>query len=127
MRSGFGGIVLALIAVVILAAIGTSIYRAGVAQGLAEAGRLPAPGVGAVPYPYYGPWYHGPFGFGFLFPLLFFFLIFALFRGLFWGRHWGGLNGWVSSRGPWKSEVPPPFEEWHRRAHESMREGGQKV
>ncbi len=109
------GIVLVLVAVVGAVAIGTNAYHAGIARGLEESGKLPAPGAGAPPYPYYGPhgyygpyWHHG-FGFGFLFPLLFLFLIFSLFRG----RHCGGRHG------SWKTAgVPPMFEEWHRRAHE---------
>jgi len=126
------GIVLVLVAVMGAVAIGTNAYRAGVARGLEESGKLAAPGAGAPPYPYYGPhwyygpsWHHGPFGFGFfgfLFPLLFFFLIFSLFRGLFWGRHWAGHHG------SWKTTgVPPMFEEWHRRAHEPTKDSPQKV
>lgn len=118
------GIVLVLVAVMGAVAIGTNAYRAGVARGLEESGKLPAPGAGAPPYPYYGPhwyygpfWHHGPFGFGFLFPLLFLFLIFSLFRR----RHWAGHHG------SWKTAgVPPMFEEWHRRAHEPQ-EPSQKV
>lgn len=116
-------IVLVLVAVGIAATIGTNAYQAGLARGLAESGRLPQPAPGTPPYMYYGPYWHGPFGFGFfgfLFPLLFFFLIFGLLRGLFWGRPWG----W---HGPWKYGPPQAFEEWHRRAHESMKEGGQKI
>lgn len=119
------GVVVVIIAVAVAVAVGTNAYQAGLARGLAESGKLPAPGTGGVPYFYYGPfWYHGPFGFGFfgfLFPLLFLFLIFGLFRGLFWGRPWAGHHG------PWKGDVPPRFEEWHRRAHESSQERGQKI
>jgi hypothetical protein len=109
---------LVLIALVVGAAVGTTAYRAGVMRGLAEAGRLPVPdpGTATLPYGYYGPfWAHGPWGFapwGFLFPLLFIGVLFVLLRGLFWGRGCGG-------HGPWSTEVPPRFEEWHRRAHES--------
>ena len=113
------GVALVLIALVVGAAIGTTAYRAGVVRGLADAGRLPTPDSGTAvvpPYGYYGPfWYHGPWGFapfGFLGPLLFFGVIFLLLRGLFWGRRCG-------SHGSWSREVPPRFEEWHRRAHES--------
>ncbi len=130
------GVVLVLVAIVAAAAIGTNAYRAGVARGLADSGKLPSPEAGGVPgpyYGYYGPYWHpGPFGFGFfgfLFPLLFLFLIFALFRGLFWGRRWAGSHGpWVAGpHGPSTGGVPPMFEEWHRRAHESMQERGQKA
>jgi hypothetical protein len=117
------GIVLVLVAVLGAVAIGTNAYHAGIARGLEEAARLPAPGgatSGAPPYVYYGPhWYYGPywhhgFGFGFLFPLLFLFLVFALFRG----HHYRS----------WKTAgVPPMFEEWHRRAHEATKDAPQKV
>jgi hypothetical protein len=113
------GVALVLIALVVGAAIGTTAYRAGVVRGVADAGRLPAPDPGtavAPPYPYYGPfWYHGPWAFapfGFLFPLLFIGLMFVLLRGLFWGRRCG-------AHGSWSTDIPPRFEEWHRRAHES--------
>jgi hypothetical protein len=113
------GIALVLIALIVGAAIATTAYRAGVVRGLADAGRLPTPDPGtalAPPYGYYAPfWYHGPWAFapwGFLFPLLFIGLMFVLLRGLFWGRRCGG-------HGSWSTDVPPRFEEWHRRAHES--------
>jgi hypothetical protein len=110
------GIVLVLVAVVGAVAIGTNAYHAGIARGLEESGKLPAPGAGAPGY--YGPYWHHGFGFGFLFPLLFLFLIFGLFRG----RHCGGRHG------SWKTAgVPPMFEEWHRRAHEAPKDSPQKV
>jgi len=112
------GIALVLIALVAGAVIGTTAYRAGVVRGFADAGRLPVPDPGSAVAPpaYYGPfWYHGPWAFGpwgFVFPLLFIWLMLALLRGLFWGRRCGG-------HGTWDRDVPPRFEEWHRRAHES--------
>ncbi len=98
--------------------VGVYVYNAGVAQGMADSGKLVAPAPGSVPYPYYGgPFFFRPWGFGFgflglLFPLLFFFLLFALLRGLWWGGRWGRY------RRHWEGDVPPMFEEWHRRAHE---------
>jgi hypothetical protein len=56
-------------------------------------------------------WYPGALTF--LFPLLGLFLILALVRGLFWR------GSWVGGSGSWKTGVPPVFEEWHRRAHQS--------
>jgi hypothetical protein len=116
-------VVLVLVALLTVAVAGTGIYRAGVARGLAESGRIAPPPPGTAPYPYYAPYWHpGPFGFGFfglLFPLLFLFLAFALLRGLFWGRRWPGPHSWRG--GP----VPPMFEEWHRRVHESAGGPGQ--
>ena len=95
-------VALVLIAVALAGVIGTTAYRAGLARGLAEAGHVP------------GPWvYHGLFWHpgGFLFPLLGLFLVLALVRGLFW-------RGWCG-RDAWRTGVPPAFEEWHRRAHQS--------
>ena len=94
-------------------------YHLGVAQGLAESGKLPAPGAGApLPYPYpYPYWPYGHFGFfGFglfrlLGPIFVILLVLALARGAFWR---GG--GWSCGHG---GGVPPRFEEWHRRVHEA--------
>lgn len=124
-------ILMALVLLAVLAGVGTMVYNAGVAQGLAASGEFSAqtqnqtpgePVQRVAPYPYYGygpfirPWGFGFFPFGFLFPLLFFFLFFWLIRGLFF-RGWGGPRayGWGGQH-----NVPPPFEEWHRRAHEGQ-------
>lgn len=112
-------VLLVLVAIGVAAAIGVNAYQAGLARGLADSGAVPQPAPGGPPYGYYGPYWHGPFGFGgfgFFGFLLFFFLIVALLKGLFW-RPWG----WHGRYGP------GTYEEWHRRAHESMKEGGQKV
>src|SRR5262245_53341975 len=91
------GVAMVLVAVILVGAIGTTAYRAGVMRGLADAGRLPAPGMG--PYggyyvPMWGPmWHHGPWGFGFfgfLFPLLGVVLLIGLMRSLVWGRWCAG-------------------------------------
>ena len=92
------------------AVLGVGAYNAGVAQGIAESGRLVGapPPVGTPVYVWPRPW-----GFGFFpfFPLLFLFLFFFVVRGMLWrGRRHGG----------WRYRyegVPPMFEEWHRRAH----------
>jgi hypothetical protein len=118
-------ILIGLVLIATIAVIATSVYQAGVARGLAEGANIPQPQTGTVPPPYYwGPYgYHAPFGFGFfgfLFPLLFIFLIFALLRSAFWAGRWGG-------HGSWRADIPSRFEEWHRRAHESMGEPGTKA
>jgi hypothetical protein len=99
-------VALVLVAVAVAGLIGTTAYRAGLARGLADGGNVPAPWL------YHGPfWYPGAFAF--LFPLLGLFLILTLMRGLFW-------RGWCAGgHGSWKGGVPPMFEEWHRRAHQS--------
>jgi hypothetical protein len=77
-------------------------------------------------------WGPGP-AFGFLrclIPLFFLFLLFAFFRLVFrpwgwrggwggpWGRgRWGHHGGPDGQGGPEGHNVPPMFEEWHRRAH----------
>ncbi|MEW5721042.1 MAG: hypothetical protein AB1817_20620, partial [Chloroflexota bacterium] len=90
----------------------------GVAQGLADSGKLVAPAVGAVPYPYFHrPFGFHTFGFGFLnclIPLLFFFLLFGLCRAFIWRGHW---SGWHHRHWDGK-DIPPMVEEWHRKMHE---------
>ena len=99
-------VALVLVAVAVAGLIGTSAYRAGLARGLADAGTV------AGPWLYHGPlWYPGAFSF--VFPLLGLFLVVALVRGLFWRGACG------SASASWKHGVPPAFEEWHRRAHQS--------
>jgi hypothetical protein len=94
-------------------------YRVGMAQGLAEAGKLPA---AAAPNAYYGPMWHPPFFFGGpLFGLLFFLLVLSALRRGAWGRHAYAAGGGCGSG------VPPRFEEWHRRAHESMADGAPRA
>ena len=92
-------------ALVLAAVVGGIAYNAGVAQGIAESGKvIAAPG---GPYPYMG-WYR-PWGFGFFFgPLFFIFFWFVILRGLFWR---GGGHGRRCGGG---------LDEWHRRAHERM-------
>jgi hypothetical protein len=126
------GILVVLLLVVGAVAVGGYAYQLGVAQGLANSGKLVAPqGDGVAPLMpfYYGaPYFYHPFGFGFgflgcLFPLLGFFLIFALIRALFWGAGWRGRRGWGGHGwggqdfGPGGEGVPPVFAEWHKRSH----------
>jgi hypothetical protein len=109
-----------LVLVIIAGAIGlgTYAYNAGIAQGLAQSGRIVAPDGGAAVVPYYAPYYHQPFGFGlggFLFSCLFLFLIVGLIRAIFFRRHWG----WHGHRGAWNGDFPPMAAEWHRKMHDT--------
>jgi hypothetical protein len=111
-----------LIALSILAGIGLGIYNAGVAQGIVEAGRIPAGA--AVPIGYgYGYGWGGGFGFlGLLFPIFFVFVIFAIIRGVSGhGRRWG--RGWDGGPGGYRGGYGEGREHWvadmHRRLHES--------
>jgi hypothetical protein len=99
--------------ILLAAMVGVGAYNLGVAQGLAQ--QAPAGAFGA----YGGPWRH-PFGFGWFFFPLFFFGWVVLLRALVWGGRggWRGGRGWARG-GP--HEVPPAFEEWHRRAHAADR------
>ncbi len=110
----------ALVLIVALGGLGVFVYNAGVAQGLAASGKLVVPEGGVAPYPYVaGPFWYRPWGFGFvgcLFPLAFIFLALVLLRGLFWRGH----AAWHGHHGHWDKDVPPMFEEWHRKAHESQ-------
>jgi len=123
----YGRIVLGVLIAVLLIAgaigIGAYAYNWGVAQGMADSGKLAAPAVGAVPYPYFHrPFGFHTFGFGFgflncLFPLLFFFLLFGLCRAFIGRGHWGW--GGMSHR-HWNGGVPPMVEEMHRKMHEQQ-------
>ena len=101
-------------------AIAVIAYNMGVSHGLAI-GAPAAGGQSGVPgAAVYGPYgWHHPWGFGFFpfAPVLFIFFWFFLLRGLFWGgfhrRRW-------YYPGPY--DVPPSFDEWHRRAHDRMSE-----
>jgi hypothetical protein len=106
------GLLLVLVLIALAVSIGVYAYNIGVAQGLTDSGKLTTP----YPYPFYGPFFVHPFGFGFLGflgPLFLFLIFFALLRGLFWGRHWGRYPG------RWGDQVPPAVEEWHRKMHET--------
>jgi hypothetical protein len=127
----------AIVAVAIVAAIaiGATAYQVGVSHGIAlqplptsAPGASGAPGAAQVvsppaPYPYYAYHYYGPWRFGFFGPLLTIVLFVFLFRMLAW---WGfGGWGWRRHYWPYDPELGPSrFDEWHRRAHERMREGG---
>ena len=119
------GVLLVLAVAAGVAGVTAYSYNLGLAQGVAQGGKVPAPGPGVGPYPGYpypmypyGYPFHGPFGFGFgffgfLWTVLLIILVFALVRRVFWrGYGWGG-------RGHCGGGAPPWFEEWHRRAHES--------
>jgi hypothetical protein len=124
---------LGLLFVGILVGVGTGIYQAGIAQGIVEAGRIPAEGVVPVAGYGYGYGFHG-FGFlGLLFPILFLFLIFGLLRAAFgrgrgWGPGWGGHGYWGKGYGPgfggpggpeaWREERDRQISDLHRRLHE---------
>lgn len=111
------------ISVLVLAgasAIGIGAYNAGVAQGIAESGRLIAAPPVATPYVYVWPRLWG-FGFFPFFPLLFFFLFFFVVRGLLWRGRWHG--GWRYGY----DGVPRAFEEWHNRAHARTSDPGSRT
>jgi hypothetical protein len=114
----FLSMVLVLVIIAGAIGLGTYAYNAGIAQGLAQSGKVVVPDGGAVPYPYYGPFAYHPFGFGFggfLFSCFFLFLIVGLIRAIFFRRHWG----WHGRRGMWNDDVPPMAAEWHRKMHET--------
>jgi hypothetical protein len=110
------GVVAGLLLVAVLAAMamGSYGYKVGLAQGLADAG---APPVHAYAHHWHGPFFFG----GPLVGLLFFLLLLSAVRGAWGGRRWAHAYGHCESR------VPPPFEEWHRRAHESMEKDAPQV
>ena len=109
-RQLFRALAIGTLIIAAAAAIGIGAYNAGVAQGIAESGRLIAAPQPGPPYVYVWP---RPWGFGFFpfFPILFFLFFFFVVRGLLWTGRWHG--GWRYRY----DGVPPAFEEWHRRAH----------
>jgi hypothetical protein len=103
-----------LAAAILATLVGVLAYNAGVTHGLAQTGQAGG-GPGAFgPYGPYG-WYR-PGGFGFFFPFLFLGLWFLVLRALFWGGPWGRYRCY----GGGFHDLPPTFDEWHRRAHERM-------
>ena len=115
-------IVSGVVLVAVIAAIGFFAFLTGVAQGSPITIEAPSGEGMPMPYPHYGYGYgmrgHHPFGFGFgcLIPLVgVFLLVLALksFRVMMWGPRWGwgGRHGWG------EGNVPPMFDEWHKKAH----------
>jgi len=105
----FRGVAIGVLIMAAAAAIGIGAYNAGVAQGIAESGRLIAAPPAGTPYVFVAP---RPWGFGFFpfFPILVLLLFLFVVRGMVWRLR----------RERWRFRhdgVPPAFEEWHRRAH----------
>jgi hypothetical protein len=79
-------------------------------------------GVGPVPM-HWGMWGFAPLAALVGVFWLFFWLL--LIRGLFWGppgwRRWGRRGGYYAGR---LEDLPADFDDWHRRAHERMNQGG---
>jgi hypothetical protein len=135
-RNGFAfRLIGAVLLLALIAAGGYMVYRAGMAQGIAQAPEVAkaisqagANGQPAPVVPMYGYGYGYPYGFGFprffgFFPfgicgsILFIFLFFGLLRMVFfrpWRRGWGHYGPWSKD---WEGGVPPMFGEWHKRAH----------
>ena len=121
-------IVATLVMVAAIAAGAFFAFNAGVAKGSPITIDAPEGQVAPAPYPYFGHGYgmpfHRPFGFGFgcfgiLFTLFFFVLAMKAFRFMAWGPRFGHH---MHGHGPWRhgmdgKNVPPFFEEWHKRAH----------
>jgi hypothetical protein len=118
----WAGIVVTLL---LVAAAGFFAYNAGLhngmAQGIAQSGKLAAPMAGAPPYPYppvYPYWgWHRPWSPGFVLIPVFFVLWIVAARGLFWRRRFGFPYGGYGGPGD-------RLDEWHRRAHERWNDSG---
>jgi hypothetical protein len=93
-------------------------YNAGVANGLAQAGGTAAAAPAFAPHVFFGPLLFFGF-FGFLLKLLFIGFLIRLALGFFWHGRGGPWGGRRFGRGFGDHGVPPRFEEWHRRSHES--------
>ena len=109
-RFGLAHWTVVLIAVAFAVGIGVVGYQAGVAHGLAlQVPEGTAPNM-VAPYGWYRPWGFGLFG-----PFFFILFWFVLLRTLVWG----GRRRWYYH---YRDEVPGRFEEWHRRAHDRMKD-----
>lgn len=124
--SGFFRVFALLLALAIAVGIGAAVYNAGVTAGLAEAAQqaaasgdpLPVP-----PYAYgYGPYWHGPGGWGFF---GIFFLVLGLFIVIGFVRmaFHGGRGHGSGPGGGWGGDRRERVEEWHRELH--RREAGE--
>jgi hypothetical protein len=118
MANRFGvRVLVAILIVAALAGFGYYAYNLGLAQGVAEAGRIAAPSGGGTA-PVVVMWRPWGFGFGFFpfFPLVFLFFWLFVARGLFWRGAWRGRGCGYYGR-------LDGLEEWHQRAH--AQQGGE--
>jgi hypothetical protein len=113
-----------LFAILAAVAIGTVAYQAGVSRGVAlqPPVALTAPPVAGAPpavqgaYPPYPYRFYRRRPFGFFGPFLFLLFVLFLLRVIFF-------FGWRRRRWQGNSDYwPQRFDEWHRRAHERMRD-----
>ena len=130
-RNGLRALFIVVMMVLVAAAAGGFAYNLGVSHGLALGAQASGEierGARVGMYPYYGyygwhPWGFG-FGFGIFGPLLFIAFWFFLARLLFWGGPWRRYGYWrhrgAGRYGDGPRDLPPGFDEWHRRAHERM-------
>jgi hypothetical protein len=115
-HNSVGRLVGVLLALLITVGIGAAAYQAGVQHGIAlqipAAGQAGGTAVAPPPFAYYPYYWYRPWGFGFAGPFLFILLWLALARTFFWGgrRRWRYMH-----------DGPYGFDEWHRRAHDRMR------
>ena len=103
----------------VAAVVGYGAYNLGVSHGLAVNGSVAtaAPVPGAAPVVVYPYGWHRPWGFGLFFPFLLFGFWFFAARAFFWRRPWHS----HLSQGPGPDDLPPMFDQWHRRAHGRMK------
>ena len=124
--SGFFRVFALLLAIAIAVGIGAAVYNAGVTAGLAEAAQQAAASGDPLPVPTYaygyGPYWHGPGGWGF-FGL--FFLVLGLFIVIGFVRmaFHGGRGHGPGPGGGWGGDRRGRVEEWHRELH--RREAGE--
>jgi len=121
-------IILSLVLLGIIAALGGIAYQAGMVNGLAQIGQGGAVKDLTAPYEYRPMLFGFPYigVFSFIIPLILVCMAFSVLRCIFWGGGWGWRH--LYRRGPWgvypgarwgwDDDLPPFFDEWHRRAHE---------
>jgi hypothetical protein len=108
----------AFVGVLVLAAmVGIMAFNAGMARGLEHGGKIVAAPGTPYPYPYYYGWH--PWGGGFFIGPLFLGLFFIMsLRAFIWRGGWHRRGGYACGAGG-------PLDEWHRQAHDRMRNGGE--
>lgn len=103
-------VIVGALAIVLLAGVALLSYNLGAARGIVEGACMVAtPDSGAQSAPAWPRAWGLGLGFG-LVPLFFILFWILTFRGFFWRRGWG----WRGYRHC--GDVPPSFDEWHRRA-----------
>ena len=114
-------IIAGLVLLAAIAGIAFFAYQTGVTHSTAASIQLPVTQSGQPVQSYYWHPFFGVDIFSLLFDFFLLLLAFSAMRHLIFGPRWGWRHMAHGSirHGPWSEDVPPMFDEWHRRAHAS--------